>query len=78
VYHLKLVADKATESGMYEQKQLPMKAGLAVAEVIEDSGIDEIVGDMFPEISEDVAVRPLLKTEDLMLIRKLFTPNVTS
>ncbi len=69
---LKLVADKVTESGMYEQKQLPMKAGLAIAEVIEDSGIDEIVGDMFPEISEDVAVRPLLKREDLVLIRKGF------
>lgn len=69
---LKLVADKVTESGMYEQKQLPMKADLAVAEVIEDSGIDEIVGDMFPEIGEDVAVRPLLKTEDLVLIRKGF------
>ena len=27
---------------------------------------------MFPEIDEGVAIRPLLKTEDLMLIRKGF------
>ena len=27
---------------------------------------------MFPEIGEGVAIRPLLKTEDLMLIRKGF------
>ena len=29
-------------------------------------------GEMFPEIGEGVAVRPLLKTEDLILIRRGF------
>ncbi len=34
--------------------------------------VDDLLVEMFPEIGEDVAIRPLLKTEDLMLIRKGF------
>lgn len=31
-----------------------------------------MVGDMFPKVREGVAVRTLLKYEDLMLMRKIF------
>ena len=41
-------------------------------EVVDGDGIDDLIVEMFPEISEGVAIRPLLKTEDLILIRKGF------
>jgi hypothetical protein len=37
-----------------------------------DAGIDDLVGDMFPKVREGVAVRTLLKYEDLVLMRKIF------
>ena len=37
-----------------------------------EAGIDDLVGDMFPKIREGVAVRTLLRYEDLMFIRKIF------
>lgn len=68
---LQLVADRVNENGMYTQKQLPMYSkhddGEGEAEVV-----DELVVEMFPDVADGVAVRPLLKKEDLRLIRKGF------
>jgi integrase len=71
---LKLVADKVKESGLYQPKQLTMKAGSGGGDVeaVEDDGFDEVVGDMFPVIKEGVKVHSKLKYEDLMLIREGF------
>ena len=62
-----------------EQLQLPDGiSGESVAlvhvggEVVAEAGIDDSIGDMFPKVREDVAVRTLLKHEDLMLMRKAF------
>jgi hypothetical protein len=44
----------------------------ASREIVAKADIDDLVGDMFPKIREGVAVRTLLKYEDLMLIRKIF------
>ena len=74
---LKLVADKVKESGMYKQKLLPLKASGDV-EVVEDDGLDEVVGEMFPEIKEGVKVHSKLKYEDLMLIRQGFIEMATN
>jgi hypothetical protein len=41
------------------------------SEVVAEAGIDDLVGDMFPKVREGVAVRTLLKYEDLMLLRKI-------
>jgi hypothetical protein len=41
-------------------------------EVVAEVGIDDLVADMFPKIREGVAVRTVLKYEDLMLMRKIF------
>ena len=40
-------------------------------EVVDEASINDLVGDMFPAIREGVAVRTLLKYEDLRLIRKI-------
>jgi len=40
--------------------------------VVGESEIDNLVGDMFPKVREGVAVRTLLKYEDLLLVRKIF------
>jgi len=71
---LKLVADKINDGEMFKQKQLPMKGSEAGGdvEVVDGDGVDDLIVEMFPEIGEDVAIRPLLKTEDLMLMRKGF------
>ena len=70
---LQLVADNVKESGLYQQKQLVMKASPDGSDVeVVDDGFDEVVSDMFPEIREGVVVRPSLGMEDLDLIRKGF------
>ena len=71
---LKLVADRIHDSDMFTQKQLPMKGSEdgGNAEVVDGDGVDDLIVEMFPEISEGVEIRPLLKTEDLTLIRKGF------
>ena len=40
--------------------------------MVAEVGIDDLIGDMFPKVREGVAVRTLLKYEDLQLIRKIF------
>jgi len=71
---LKLVADRISDSEMFTQKQLPMKGSEAGGEigVVDGDGVDDLIVEMFPEIDVGVTIRPLLKTEDLMLIRKGF------
>jgi integrase len=71
---LKLVADRITDGDMFRQKQLPMNGSEdgGDVEVVDGDGVDDLIVEMFPEINEGVAIRPLLKTEDLMLIRKGF------
>ena len=69
---LQIVADRVKDSSMYAQKQLPVKGtpddgGGEVVDVVDDFAVE-----MFPEIGEGVEVRPLLKKDDLMLIRKGF------
>jgi len=41
-------------------------------EVLAGADIDDLVGDMFPKISEGVAVRTVLRYEDLLRMRKVF------
>ncbi len=41
-------------------------------EIVAGADIDDLVGDMFPKISEGVAVRTVLKYEDLLRMRKVF------
>jgi len=70
---LKLVADRINDSEIFTQKQLPMKGSEDGGEiVVVDDGVDALLVEMFPEIGEGVVIRPLLKTEDLILIRKSF------
>jgi len=41
-------------------------------EVVVEPGMEDLVGDMFPKVGEGVKVRPLLKYEDLLLMREVF------
>ncbi len=41
-------------------------------EIVAGSDIDDLVGDMFPKVREGVAVRTVLKYEDLVRLRKVF------
>ncbi len=74
--HREAIGDNGGSEG--EQLQLPGgMSGESVAlvpvgsEVIDETIIDDLVGDMFPDIREGVAVRTLLRYEDLRLIRKI-------
>jgi len=71
---LQLVADRISDGEMFTQKQLPEKGveDGGDVEVVDGDGVDDLLVEMFPEIGEDVAIRPLLNKEDLMLIRKGF------
>lgn len=79
---LQLVKEKAYNgNGFIEQeyKQITMGEdgeGEETTAVVtlegEETGRDSFYDDMFPAIPEDVSVRPLLKAEDLMLIRFAF------
>ena len=42
------------------------------SEAVAEADLDDLVGDMFPNVREGIAVRALLKYEDLMLIRRIF------
>jgi hypothetical protein len=42
------------------------------SEIVAGADIDDLVSDMFPKISEGVAVRTVLKYEDLLRMRKVF------
>ena len=71
---LKLVSDRVKDSGLYSPKQLTMKGtpDNGDSEVVDGDGVDDLIVEMFPEIVVGVEIRPLLKTDDLMLIRKGF------
>ena len=75
------------EAGMVglETKQIPMVAGAGVfgdeMGVVEGEAVDVVVDmldEQFAEISDGVAVRPLLKTENLRLMRRLFLVAIRS
>ena len=42
------------------------------SEIVAGADIDDLVGDMFPKVREGVAVRTVLKYEDLLRMRKVF------
>jgi len=44
----------------------------ASREIVAGADIDDLVGDMFPKVREGVAVRTVLKYEDLLRMRKVF------
>ena len=70
---LEIVANRVKGSGMYKQKLLPVKAsGDGDDDEVVDDGFDEVVGDMFPEISEGIIIHSRLRSEDLSLIREGF------
>jgi len=71
---LQIVAEQVGEEVGYEQNQLGTWSarGNNVIEIDEDNEIDSMIGDMFPEVGDGVVIRPMLKTEDLLLIRKGF------
>jgi len=81
---LKLFAERFGGSGgMGEVEQLALTDGRPGAgctalvpvqgEVVEDdSVVDEMALEMFPDVGQGVEIRPLLKSEDLELIRKGF------
>jgi len=89
---LRLVGEKVFGEGGgmvgLKPKQIPMvagddalgdKLGVVDGEVVEV--VDQVVDfldEQFPEISDGVAVRPLLKTEDLRLMRRLFMVAIRS
>ena len=70
------------DNGGFEAEQLQLfdgqSGGESVAlvpvggDVEAEAGIDDLIGDMFPKVREGVAVRTLLKYEDLLLMRKIF------
>jgi hypothetical protein len=41
-------------------------------EIVGGADIDDLVGDMFPNVREGVAVRTVLRYEDLLRMRKIF------
>ena len=41
-------------------------------EMVAGADIDDLVGDMFPKVREGVAVRTVLRYEDLLRMRKVF------
>lgn len=71
---LQLVADRITDGELLKQKQLPEVTVLDGRDDEEENGdgVDDLLVEMFPEIGDGVEIRPLLKTADLMLIRKGF------
>jgi len=85
---LRLVGEKVLGgAGMVglETKQIPMVAGADVfgdeVGVVEGEAVDvvdDMLDEQFAEISDGVAVRPLLKTEDLRLMRRLFMVAIRS
>jgi len=42
------------------------------SEIVAGADIDDLVSDMFPKVREGVAVRTVLKYEDLLRMRKVF------
>jgi hypothetical protein len=69
---LQLVADRVNDGLRYGQKMLPMRGtpDNGESEVVDVE--DDLVVELFPDVVDGVEVRPLLKTDDLRLIRKGF------
>jgi integrase len=75
-------ADRHGGDGVIKADQLKLTGGEAVSkstalvhvngEVVVEDRVDTLAGDMFPEIDEGTKVRPLLTTEDLVLMRDVF------
>jgi hypothetical protein len=42
------------------------------SEIVARADIDDLVGDMFPKVREGIAVRTVLRYEDLLRMRKVF------
>jgi len=71
---LAIVVDRVKADVGLEQKQLPM-VGTPDGEAVVVEGeavdvVDDLALGMFRDVSDGVVVRPLLKTEDLRLIRE--------
>jgi len=63
------------DNGGFEAEQLQLPSGVDGGEsmaVVPEASIVDLVGDMFPKISEGVAVRTVLRYEDLLRMRKVF------
>jgi integrase len=79
---LRLIAERVFGNGVgFEVKQLDMGEDvfadgevkeLVANEVEPIEGVVDLLAEQFPEIGEDVKVRPLLKTDDIRLIRRCF------
>jgi len=81
---LRLLGERYSEAhpDRVEAEQLRLADGQGISEslalvpvegeVVAEVGIDDLVADMFPKIREGVAVRTVLKYEDLLLMRKIF------
>jgi integrase len=76
---LKLVAERVKDESLYKQKMLTEKAGgNGDANLVEDDEVDGLVDSMFPVVPVGISIRPLLKSEDLILIRKGFMEMVSN
>lgn len=85
---LRLVAERVFGNGVgFEPKQLDMgedvfaggeSKALVEYEVESVEGVVDLLAEQFPEIGEAVKVRPLLKTDDLRLMRKCFMRYIRS
>jgi hypothetical protein len=69
------------DNGGFEGEQLQLPGGLSSesvalvhvgGEVVAEAGIDDSIGDMFPKVREGIAVRTVLRYEDLLRMRKVF------
>jgi hypothetical protein len=73
---------KSFERQEVEAEQLQLTEGESIGEsvavvpvsreIVDGADIDDLVGDMFPKISEGVAVRTVLRYDDLLRMRKVF------
>jgi len=61
-------------NGVLEAEQLQLPDGVSGESMalVPEGSIVDLVGDMFPNLREGVAVRTLLKYEDLVLMRRIF------
>lgn len=70
---LKLVVDKMKESGDGVQKMLVAggDGDDEIADEVVDEGYDELVAEMYPEIRDNIEIRPLLRSEDIRMLREM-------
>lgn len=81
---LRLVGERVFGDGAFgagaEQKQISMVAGADVleADVVSTDVVVDLLEEQFAEVDDGVEVRPLLKTEDLRLVRMAFIGFIRS